>query len=108
MQYYTFELDESSQELCVIVTSFGKYKYKFLPKGLKCAPDFAQKVLEEVLRKIDDTSVYLGDIGAFSFTWEHHILLLDKILHQLEANGFTINPLKYKWPFRKLIGLVTG
>ncbi|KAL7448332.1 hypothetical protein ACHAXS_000147, partial [Conticribra weissflogii] len=92
MQYYTFELNEPSQELCVIVMPFGKYKYKCLPMGLKCAPDFAQQVMEEVLCDVNDTGIHLDDIGAFSFTWEHHMLLLDKILHQLEANGFTVNP----------------
>ncbi|KAL7460962.1 hypothetical protein ACHAXS_001397 [Conticribra weissflogii] len=81
MQYYTFELDEPSQELCVIVMPFGKYKYKHLPIGLKCAPHFALQVIEEVLRNVKDTSAYLDNIGTFSFTWEHPILLLDKILH---------------------------
>ncbi len=97
MQYYTFELDEPSQELCVIVMPFGKYKYKHLHMGLKCAPVFAQQVMEEVLHNVEDTGVYLNDIGAFSFAWEYHIVLLDKILHWLEANGFTINLLKCKW-----------
>ncbi len=101
MQYYTFELDEPSHELCVIVTPFGKYKYKPLPMGLKCAPDFAQQVMEEVLCDVADTGVYLDNISAFSFTWEHHILLLDKILHWLEANGFTIYPLKCEWAIQE-------
>ncbi len=57
--------------------------------------------MEEVLCDIEDTDVYLNDIGAFSFTWEHHILILDKIIHQLEANGFTANPPKCKWAIQE-------
>ncbi len=83
MQCYTFELDEPSKELCVIVTPLGKYKYKCLPMGLKCAPDFAQQVMEEVLQDVNNIGIYLDNIGAFSFTWEHHMLLLDKIHHRL-------------------------
>ncbi len=68
MQYHTFELDKPSQELCVTVTTFGKYKCKYLSMGLKCAPEFAQQVMEEVLHNVEDISVYLHDICAFSFT----------------------------------------
>ena len=66
MQYYTFKLDEESQEICVIITLFGKYKYKRLPMGLKCGLDFTQQEVESVLQGINDSEVYLDDIGCFS------------------------------------------
>jgi hypothetical protein len=95
MQYYTFELDKESQDLCtIIITPFGKYMFLRLPMGLKCSPDIAQAAMENVLSDIEDADVYIDDVGAFSDNWDHHVNLVAIILWQLRENGCTINPLK--------------
>ena len=33
-----------------------------LPMGLKCSPDIAQKVMENIFRHIDDNDVYIDDV----------------------------------------------
>jgi hypothetical protein len=81
MQYYRFELDKKSQVFCTIISPFGKYKYLRLLMGLKCSPDIAQAVMENVLSDIKDPDVYIDDVGAFSSDWNHHVNLLATILH---------------------------
>jgi hypothetical protein len=44
--------------------------------GLKCTPDIAQAIMENVLSDIKDAGVYIDDFGAFTDDWNHHINLL--------------------------------
>jgi hypothetical protein len=69
MQYYTFELDEESQYLCMIITPFGKYKYAWFPTGLKCSSDIAQSIMESVLYGIEYARIH----------WQNWCILLSVI-----------------------------
>ena len=101
MQYYTFELDEESSNLCTIATPFGVYRYKRLPMGISCSPDISQEIMETVLRGIDGVEVYLDDCTLFSNNWQEHLELVNKVLSRLQDAGFTINPSKCEYS-RKL------
>ena len=62
--------------------------------GLKFSPDFAQEVMENISRHLEDTDIYIDDVGSFSTSWTAHIKLLHEILRLFKDNGFTVNPLK--------------
>jgi Reverse transcriptase (RNA-dependent DNA polymerase) len=71
MQYYTFELDEESRDLCTICTPFGNYRYNRLPMGIKQSPDIAQQIMEDLFRNCDDVDVYIDASGTLFFQTAH-------------------------------------
>jgi hypothetical protein len=69
--------------------------------GLTCSPDIAKAAMENVMSDIEDTDVYIDDVGAFSNDWDHHVNLVATILWQLRENGFTINQFKCEWAIKE-------
>ena len=97
MQYYTFELDDESAELCTFATPFGLYRYQRLPMGITCSPDIAQSIMEKLLKDIDDLEVYIDDIALFSKDWNQHLQKIKELLSRLDEKGFSVNPAKCEW-----------
>ncbi len=50
-------------------------KIKHLPIGLKCTLNYIHLVVDEVMHDVNDTKVYLDDVGAVSHTWDRDMLL---------------------------------
>eukprot|EP00804_Cyclotella_cryptica_P022338 CCRYP_015614-RB/>CCRYP_015614-RB protein AED:0.38 eAED:0.38 QI:0/0/0/1/0/0/2/0/175 len=108
MQYYSLKLNAESQDLCTIITPFGKYKYSRLPMGLKCSPAISQAAMKNILTGIEDADVYTDNVGAFSLTWEHHLDLLLTIYEDFVKMGSPLTHLSVNGRSKKSIGLVTG
>lgn len=91
---YLFELDEESKELCTIVTPYGKFHYNRLPMGVKVCPDISQSLIKKIMDGLD-VEAYIDDCAHFSDdSFDKHLKVIDKILHQLKLNGLKCNPLK--------------
>ena len=97
MQYYTFGLTKRAQDLCVITTPFGYYKYLRVPMGILTSPDFAQEQMESILGHLKDVEIYIDNIGIFSNSWEDHLKSINEVLRILQEHNFVVNPLKCKW-----------
>ncbi len=69
--------------------------------ALKCFPDFAQEVMENIFRDVAEVEIYIDGIGIFSDSWEQHLAVLCIVPQKLQENGFTVNSLKWEWAVKK-------
>ena len=95
MGYYTIRLDPGSQDICTIITPWGKYKYLRMPMGINCAPDIFQEKMSCLMEGLEYARTYLDDLlclskGDFSSHLEH----VEAILVRLRNANLKINASK--------------
>ena len=97
MQFHTFLLDDISQDMCVIVTPFGKFKYLRLPMGFLNSPSWAQAAMDELFSDLTDVEVYIDDVGIFSYDFDSHCRVVSTVLTLLQKHNFTVKASKCKF-----------
>jgi hypothetical protein len=84
MGYYHIKLDPDAQKLCTIVFPWGKYKYKFLPMGIKINPDVFQNVMSKLVQDMEYVKIYLDDMLILTnSSFKDHLLKLKMVLERL-------------------------
>ena len=83
--FYQIPLDRDSQKYSAFVCPFGTYAWTRIPYGLKTSPTKFQKVLNTVLKGLENFCVcYIDDILIFSNNWDEHLnhvaIVLDRLL----------------------------
>ena len=64
---YTFELDNVSKELWVIITPCSEFWFKLLPMGVLQTPDLCQEITESIIHDMPTVDVFWDDIlGIFT------------------------------------------
>jgi hypothetical protein len=72
--YWWVPVSKESQPLTAFVTPFGLYQFRVMPFGLNGAPATFQRLMDHVLRGLEESSVaYIDDVVIFSPTWESHL-----------------------------------
>ena len=88
MQHYTFELDNESQDYCMIATPFGLYRYLKMPMGISPASDISQHAMELALSNIEEVDAYFDNVKCWDQSWPQHLVTLERTLSRLEEAGF--------------------
>ena len=95
--YHQVELEEESRHLTAFITEDdGLWEYLRVPFGLKNAPAFFQRCIDEILGNYrwDFVLAYIDDIVIFSNTFEEHLDHVAKVLDITTAAGLTLSEKK--------------
>eukprot|EP00731_Ephydatia_muelleri_P007558 Em0003g1806a len=77
-----------------VTTPFGLFEFVRMPFGLRNAAQTFQRFIDQVLRGLHCTYVYIDDVLIFSQTAEEHVNHVRQVLQRLHDHGVVINPAK--------------
>jgi hypothetical protein len=109
--YWQVNLTERSKEISAFTTPWGIYNFKVLPFGLASAPSTFQRLMERVLKRLEEfAGTYLDDITIYSHEWREHLNHIDKVLGRIQAAGLTIkmNKCEFATAVIEYLGHIVG
>lgn len=90
--FYQVEMDPEDIPKTAFNVEHGHFEFLRMPMGLKNSPSTFQRVMDNVLRGLQNEIclVYLDDIIIFSTSLQEHIINLGKVFQRLRESNFKI------------------
>lgn len=90
--FHQIEIEVEDIPKTAFSTEGGHYEFRRMPFGLKNAPSTFQRVMDNVLRGLQNETcmVYLDDIIIYNTSLEEHVSKLKAIFERLRLNNFKI------------------
>lgn len=90
--FHQIEMDENDIAKTAFTSENGHYEYLRMPFGLKNAPATFQRIMDNILRGIQNEKclVYLDDIIIFSTSLQEHVDRLREVFKRLRETNFKI------------------
>lgn len=90
--FHQIEMHPDDVQKTAFSTDTGHFEFKRMPFGLKNAPSTFQRVMNNILRGLQNEicAVYLDDIIIFSTSLQEHIQRLREVFQRLRESNFKI------------------
>ena len=96
--YWQVPVADEDRHKTAFTSPFGLYQFCVMPFGLNGAPATFQRLMNEVVRDMENfAQAYLDDLVIFSDTWSEHLSHLQTVLERLQGFGLTAKMAKCQW-----------
>lgn len=90
--FYQVEMNPDDIHKTAFTVEHGHFEFLRMPMGLKNSPSTFQRVMDNVLRDLQNVIclVYLDDIIVFSVSLQEHMVNLERVFQRLRESNFKI------------------
>ena len=92
MGYFHIRVSKQDSNLCTIILTWRKYRYKCLPMGVSNSPEIFQEKINEMFRGFEFIQGYIDDFLIITKgDWSYHLEKLELTLQKIKDNGLNCN-----------------
>ena len=89
--FWQVPLTDRAKEVSAFATPNGLYKYKVMPFGMKNSPATFQRLVNNVICRLDGCDAYIDDVIIYSDSWSDHLQRIRKFFDRLSKAKLTVN-----------------